>query len=95
MRPLVPRFPAKDPRDSVTQYIIRRLLYAVFIIWGCATIVFFLLRLVPGDPVSVMLGGEYSPEAAEQLNKNLGLDEPLYVQYVTWMGNVLQGDLGR
>jgi peptide/nickel transport system permease protein len=79
----------------VTQYIIRRLLYAVFIIWGCATIVFFLLRLVPGDPVSVMLGGEYSPEAAEQLRKNLGLDEPIYVQYVTWMGNVLQGDLGR
>jgi peptide/nickel transport system permease protein len=71
------------------------LLYAVFIIWGCATIVFFLLRLVPGDPVSVMLGGEYSPEAAEQLRENLGLDEPLYVQYVTWMGNVLQGDLGR
>lgn len=79
----------------MTQYIIRRLLYAVFIIWGCATIVFFLLRLVPGDPVSVMLRGEYSPEAAEQLRKNLGLDEPLYVQYVTWMGNVLQGDLGR
>jgi len=79
----------------VTQYIIRRLLYAVFIIWGCATIVFFLLRLVPGDPVSVMLGGEYDPEAAEQLRQNLGLDEPLYVQYVTWMGNVMQGDLGR
>ena len=79
----------------MTQYIIRRLLYAVFIIWGCATIVFFLLRLVPGDPVSVMLGGEYDPEAAEQLRQNLGLDEPLYVQYVTWMGNVMQGDLGR
>jgi len=79
----------------VTRYIIRRLLYALFIIWGCATIVFFMLRLVPGDPTSVMLGGEYSPEAAEQLRKNLGLDEPLYVQYVTWFGNVLQGDLGR
>ncbi len=80
---------------AVTQYIIRRLLYAVFIIWGCTTIVFFFLRLVPGDPVSVMLGGEYSPEAAEQMRENLGLDEPLYVQYVNWMGNVLQGDLGR
>lgn len=79
----------------MTRYIIRRLLYALFIIWGCATIVFFMLRLVPGDPTSVMLGGEYSPEAAEQLRKNLGLDEPLYVQYVTWFGNVLQGDLGR
>jgi peptide/nickel transport system permease protein len=91
----VSRPAGQDPRDRVTQYIIRRLLYAVFIIWGCATIVFFLLRLVPGDPVSVMLGGEYSPEAAEQLRENLGLDEPLYIQYVTWMGNVVQGDLGK
>lgn len=79
----------------MTQYIIRRLLYALFIIWGCATIVFFMLRLVPGDPVSVMLGGEYSPEAEAQLKKNLALDEPVYTQYVTWMGNVLQGDLGK
>ena len=79
----------------MSRYIIRRLLYALFIIWGCATIVFFLLRLVPGDPVSVMLGGEYSPEAAAQLRENLGLDEPVYVQYGKWMANVAQGDLGR
>jgi peptide/nickel transport system permease protein len=79
----------------VTQYIIRRLLYALFIVWGCATIIFFMLRLVPGDPVSVMLGGEYSPEAEAQLKKNLALDKPVYTQYVTWMGNVLQGDLGK
>lgn len=79
----------------MTRYIVRRLLYALFIIWGCATIVFFLLRLVPGDPVSVMLGGEYSPEAAAQLRENLGLDEPVFVQYGKWMTNVAQGDLGR
>lgn len=79
----------------MTQYIIRRLLYSLFIVWGCATIIFFLLRLVPGDPVSVMLGGEYSPEAEAQLKKNLGLNEPIYTQYVKWFGNVLQGDLGR
>ncbi|HEX5163915.1 MAG TPA: ABC transporter permease [Thermomicrobiales bacterium] len=79
----------------MTRYIFRRLLYAVFIIWGCATIVFFLLRLVPGDPVSVMLGAEYTPEAAAQLRENLGLNEPVYTQYVKWMGNLLQGDLGK
>ena len=79
----------------MTQYIIRRFIYALFIIWGCATIVFFLLRLVPGDPVSAMLGHEYTPEAAAQLRKNLGLDQPIYVQYVKWMGNVLHGDLGK
>jgi peptide/nickel transport system permease protein len=79
----------------MTQYIIRRLIYSIFIIWGCATIVFFMLRLVPGDPVSAMLGIEYTPEAAAQLRKNLGLDQPIYVQYVKWMGNVLHGDLGK
>jgi peptide/nickel transport system permease protein len=79
----------------MTQFIIRRLIHAVFIMWGCATIVFFLLRAVPGDPVNVMLGQEYTPEAAAQLRKNLGLDRPLYVQYGKWFGNVLQGDLGR
>jgi peptide/nickel transport system permease protein len=56
------------------------LIYSIFIIWGCATIVFFMLRLVPGDPVSAMLGIEYTPEAAAQLRKNLGLDQPIYVQ---------------
>jgi peptide/nickel transport system permease protein len=79
----------------MTQYIIRRLIYSIFIIWGCATIVFFMLRLVPGDPVSAMLGVEYTPQAAAQLRKNLGLDKPIYVQYVTWMGDVLHGDLGK
>lgn len=79
----------------MAHYILRRLFHAVFIIWGCATIVFFLLRAIPGDPVILMLGQEYSPEAAANLRAKLGLDEPIYVQYVKWFGNVLQGDLGR
>ncbi len=78
----------------MTQYIIRRLIHAAFIIWGCATIVFFLIRLIPGDPVIQMLGPEYTPEAADALNRKLGLNEPLYIQYVKWFGNVARGDLG-
>jgi len=70
------------------------LIHSIFIIWGCATLVFFMLRAVPGDPVVVMLGPEYTPEAAEALRKKLGLDEPIYVQYAKWAGNVLTGDLG-
>lgn len=76
------------------RYIIRRLIHAVFVIWGCATIVFFLLRMIPGDPVIQMLGPEYTPEAADALRHKLGLDEPLLTQYVLWFGNVLRGDLG-
>ena len=78
----------------MTQYILRRLIQSLFIIWGCATLVFFMLRLIPGDPVVQMLGPEYTPEAAEALRVKLGLDEPFHIQYLRWFGNVLTGDLG-
>jgi peptide/nickel transport system permease protein len=79
---------------SVTQYILRRLIQSLFIIWGCATLVFFMLRLVPGDPVLQMLGPEYTPAAATALRQKLGLDQPLYIQYAKWFGGILRGDLG-
>ena len=83
------------PRGAiVTQYILRRLIQSLFIIWGCATLVFFMLRMIPGDPVVQMLGPEYTPEAAAALRDKLGLDQPLHIQYVRWFGNVLTGDLG-
>jgi peptide/nickel transport system permease protein len=78
----------------MTQYILRRLIQSLFIIWGCATLVFFMLRLIPGDPVVLMLGPEYTPQAATALRHKLGLDQPLPVQYVRWFGSVLRGDLG-
>jgi peptide/nickel transport system permease protein len=76
------------------RYVTRRLIHAVFVIWGCATLVFFLLRMIPGDPVIQMLGPEYTPEAAVALRHKLGLDEPLLTQYARWMSNVARGDLG-
>jgi peptide/nickel transport system permease protein len=78
----------------VTQYILRRLIQSLFIIWGCATLVFFMIRMIPGDPVVQMLGPEYTPEAAEAIRVKLGLNEALPVQYVRWIGNLLTGDLG-
>ena len=78
----------------MTQYILRRLIQSAFIIWGCATLVFFMLRLIPGDPVVQMLGPEYTPEAAEALRQKLGLNQPLHMQYLLWFGHMLTGDLG-
>ena len=78
----------------MTQYILRRLIQSVFIIWGCATLVFFMIRMIPGDPVVMMLGPEYTPEAAAAIRVKLGLNEPLAVQYVRWFRNLLTGDLG-
>ena len=78
----------------MTQYIIRRLIQALFLVWGCATLVFFMVRLIPGDPVVQMLGPEYTPEAAEAIRVKLGLDAPFHIQYLRWFGNMLTGDLG-
>ena len=78
----------------MTQYILRRLIHSIIIVWGCATLVFFLIRAIPGDPVIQMLGAEYTPEAAAALRNKLGLDEPVLVQYFRWLGNIFQGDLG-
>ena len=78
----------------MTQYILRRLIQSAFIIWGCATLVFFMLRLIPGDPVVQMLGPEYTPEAADALRQKLGLNQPLHMQYLLWFGHMLTGDLG-
>jgi peptide/nickel transport system permease protein len=57
--------------------------------------VFMLIHLVPGDPVDVMLGENQDPVARQALRHDLGLDQPLYVQYANWLMHVAQGDLGR
>ena len=58
-------------------------------------LVFLVVRVLPGDPALVIVGTEGSPEAVERIRKALGLDRPLVVQYVEWVGHALQGDLGR
>ncbi len=76
-------------------YLIRRLLFAIVVIAGVATISFALLHLIPGSPVDAILGNESTPEARAALERQLGLDRPVAVQYVSWWGNVLRGDLGE
>ena len=78
----------------MTRYIIRRLFHSAIIIWGVATLVFFLLRAIPGDPVLNMLGPDYTPEAADALRHKLGLDENVFVQYARWVGDIVRGDFG-
>ncbi len=76
-------------------YLIRRLLAALALALAVATVVFLLLRLVPGDVVTVMLGeSDPSPEKVTALRHQLGLDRPLLVQYATWLGRAVRGDFG-
>lgn len=66
----------------------------MFVIWLVATAVFLSLRAIPGGPVQAMLGAEATPEAVENLRADLGLDDPLYVQYVDWLTDLVRLELG-
>jgi ABC-type dipeptide/oligopeptide/nickel transport system permease component len=75
-------------------YIIRRLLWAIPVLFLISIIVFSMLRLAPGSPVDAILGQRYTEEQARVLNEKYGYDEPLPVQYYKYMKNLAQGDLG-
>jgi peptide/nickel transport system permease protein len=80
----------------VAHVVLRRLLQTVPVLWGVSTAVFAMLHLVPGDPVAVMLqqsGGDAA--TMERLRHQLGLDLPLWQQYLTFMGNAVRGDFGN
>ncbi|MFN0145176.1 MAG: ABC transporter permease [Dehalococcoidia bacterium] len=76
-------------------YIVRRLLAVVPILFFMSITIFLVLRIVPGDPARAMVGLEADPQAYEQARDLLGLDKPLYRQYLDWLGNAVRGDLGR
>lgn len=75
-------------------YILKRLLYAVPVTLAVSVICFSLVQLAPGDPLTVVLPADASQAIVDQTRARYGLDEPLPVQYLLWLGNVLRGDLG-
>ncbi len=78
----------------MTKYLFRRTLGAIIVMWAVATLVFFMLRAVPGDPFLAMVMDTGDPAAAEQMRRDFGLDQPVYVQYFKYFTQVLQGNLG-
>ncbi len=78
----------------MTRYLLRRLMGVPLTALAVLTVLFFLLRIVPGDPAVLILGEYASPERVEALHKELGLDRPLIVQYVDYLGDVARGDFG-
>lgn len=78
----------------MSRFLLRRGLQAIVVLLGVSIIVFAILQLIPGDPIRLALGTRYDPEVAEVMRERAGLDRPLVVQYVTWLGNALTGDLG-
>ena len=77
------------------RYILFRAAASVPVLIGITIIVFVILSLIPGDPATAILGSYATPENVARLNAQLGLDRPLVHRYFIWLGNLLQGDLGR
>lgn len=76
------------------RYILRRIALLIPVLWGVSTLVFIVTHVIPGDPVDLMLGETARPAQYEALRTALGLDRPLLVQYIDFMGGLLRGDLG-
>lgn len=83
----------------MTGYIAKRLLQAVPLLLGIATITFFIVHLAPGDPMDMYLEPRFrrqlDPQTIELIRQKYGLDQPIHVQYAKWLANVAQGDLGE
>jgi peptide/nickel transport system permease protein len=79
----------------VKAYILRRLLHLIPVLFLTSVIVFLMVYLIPGDPAQTILGPDARPEQIKAVRQEMGLDKPLPVQYVIWLGRALRGNLGK
>ncbi len=79
----------------MVRYVLTRILQAILILLGISFITFLLLYILPADPAVQIAGRSATPETVASIRAELGLDQPLFVQYLDYMANLLQGDLGR
>ena len=80
---------------GLTRYLVGRLARALLTVIGLVTIVFLLVRLIPGDPVDAILGDQASPEEKAELRESLNLDKPVGTQYLSFVDEMLDGTMGR
>ncbi|MFJ8234971.1 ABC transporter permease [Ureibacillus sp. NPDC094379] len=78
----------------MANYIIKRLVSVIPVLFIVSIVVFLIIHLTPGDPASVMLGDQASEEDLEVVREQLGLNQPIYIQYFSWITNVFRGDFG-
>jgi peptide/nickel transport system permease protein len=80
---------------GMQRYLAKRIIHAFVVIYVVATVVFVAVRSIPGDPARLMLGGDADPQALTAVRQELGLNQPIYIQYVRWLGELVQGDFGE
>src|SRR5699024_6324714 len=76
-------------------YILKRVLSAIPMLFVVSVAIFSIIHLTPGNPASLLLGEDATSEQINDLSKKMGLNEPIYEQYLKWIGGALQGDLGE
>ncbi|MEV0798998.1 MULTISPECIES: nickel ABC transporter permease [unclassified Kribbella] len=76
-------------------YVVRRVAFSLFVLWGAVTIIFVVLRLVPGDPAYLILGPDATQAQVNAMHQQLGLDQPMIQQYATYLANVVHLDFGQ
>ncbi|MBS0536037.1 MAG: ABC transporter permease [Proteobacteria bacterium] len=76
-------------------YALKRAGAALVTLWAASVIIFAFIHVIPGDPIYVLLGDTATPDQIDRLRHELGLDEPIVLQYLTWAGHALRGDLGQ
>ena len=76
-------------------FLARRLLYLVPVLIAVSVLTFLIASLLPGDLAYVILGDQATPENVAALRHDMGLDQPIWWRYVSWLGHILQGDFGR
>jgi len=79
----------------MTTYLIKRLIALILTLLLVSVVIFVVMRIIPGDPAQIILGLQATPEAVEALRAKLGLNQPLAVQYLSWIGAMIRGDMGE
>lgn len=78
----------------MAKYLVKRVIQAIAVVFAISLITFFVLNIVPGDPVQIMLGEFATPETVAQVTHQMGLDQPVPIQYINWITDMLHGDFG-
>lgn len=78
----------------MNKYIVKRIIRGAITFWTAITVTFLIVRLTPSNPVTIMLDSNATTESIAKLTQDFGLDKPLYVQYIKYIGNLFQGNLG-
>ena len=79
---------------DVLKKVLKRILISIPVLIGVVLIIFIMLRIVPGDPAVTMMGEHVNPAIIEKLSREMGLDQPMHIQFIKYVGNALKGDFG-